>query len=87
MGANAAASWRVEDQPGDFVLLVGDHRLVEESPQRQVGQRHARRHALLGAVGGDAREPSPERRGVAFASRSFRSAKRYDSLADRVLNF
>ncbi len=39
----------VDDQPRDLVVLVGDDRLVEKMRERQVGERHLRRHPLLGA--------------------------------------
>ena len=47
----------VDDQAGDLVIFVGDHGLVEELAQRQVGQRHPRRDHLFGAVGGNAGQP------------------------------
>ncbi len=43
MGAKAAASWRVDDQPGDLVGFVGHDRFFEETPQRHIGQRELRR--------------------------------------------
>ena len=36
----------VDDQPGDLVGFVRNHRLGEERRERQVGQRHLRRDAL-----------------------------------------
>ena len=44
----------VDDQPGDLVVLVGDQRLVEEVPERDVRQRHLRGDPLGVAGGGDA---------------------------------
>ncbi len=44
----------VEQQPRHLVGLVGDDRLVEESGERQVGERHLRRHPLACRAGGDA---------------------------------
>ena len=45
---------RVEDQPGDFVFLVGNDGLVEKADERKFGQRHARSHALSGGARSDA---------------------------------
>src|SRR5262245_52772339 len=47
----------IDDQAGDLVVLVGDHGLVEELLERQVGERHAGCDRLLGTPGGDAGEP------------------------------
>ena len=44
----------IEDQPGDLVVLVRDHGLVEELLERHVGERHPRRDHLFGAFGSDA---------------------------------
>ena len=44
----------VDDQPGDFIVLVGDHRFKQEGFQRQIGQCHAGRHALGRGAGGHA---------------------------------
>jgi len=41
----------VEDQPGDLVGLVGDHRLGQELGEGYVRERLTRRHPLLG-IGG-----------------------------------
>ena len=65
----------VDDQPGDLVGLVGDHRFGEDGRQRHVGQRHLRRDALGGAVAASPASASPERNGVARASSVRRSAK------------
>ena len=43
----------VDDQPGDFVGFVRNHRLGEDRCERHVGQRHLRRHALGGGCRGD----------------------------------
>jgi hypothetical protein len=43
----------VDDQPGDFVLLVGNQHFVQKGAQRHVGQTHLCGHALLGAAGGN----------------------------------
>ena len=46
----------VDDEARDLVVLVRDDRLVEEMRERQVGERHLRRHAFGGGRGGDAGE-------------------------------
>src|SRR5215213_3959061 len=47
----------IENQPCDLVILVRDHRLVEELLERHVGERHPRRDHLLGAFGSYTRKP------------------------------
>jgi len=47
----------VDDEPGDLVILEGDHGFLEELIERNVRQRHPRRDHLLGTVGGNARQP------------------------------
>ncbi len=42
---------RIGDQTGDFVVLVGNHRFLQELPQGHVRQRDPRRDHLLGALG------------------------------------
>ena len=64
----------IEDQPGDLVVLVRDHGLVEELLERHVGERHPRRDHLFGAFGRNAGKTSPDRGGVALASSSRKSA-------------
>ncbi len=49
----------VDDQPGDFVGLVGNHRLAEKVLERQLGQGHLRRHPLHVAAGGDPGQDVP----------------------------
>ena len=44
----------IEDEAGDLVLVIGDHGLVQEPAEREVGQRHARGDAFLGRRGGEA---------------------------------
>ena len=44
----------VEDEAGHVVRLIGDHRLVQEVAQRQVGQGALGGHALGRAGGGEA---------------------------------
>ena len=46
----------VDDQPRDFIGLVGNQRFLQELRQRHLRQRHLRRDALLGRLRGDARE-------------------------------
>jgi hypothetical protein len=46
----------VDDEACHLVVLVGDDRLVKEVRERQVGERHLRRHPLFGGCGGDAGE-------------------------------
>ena len=46
----------IDDQPGDLVLLIRDHRFVEEGAKRQVGEHVTRRNALLRARRGKAGE-------------------------------
>src|SRR5690242_4972253 len=41
----------IEDQPGDLVVLIRDHRLVEELLERHVRERHPRRDHLFRAFG------------------------------------
>ena len=55
---------RIHDEARDLVLLVRHDHFIEKSGQRHVRERHARRHALLGALGGEAREliTRPDRR-------------------------
>ena len=43
----------VDDQAGDFILLVGDQRFVEKALERHVRQGHLRRCPLGVAAGGD----------------------------------
>ena len=43
----------IEDQPGDFIVLVGDHGFVQELLQRNVGKRNPCRDHRFGAVGCD----------------------------------
>ena len=65
----------IDDQPGDLVRLVGDHRLGEEGRQRQVGQRHLRRHPLCRTCrAASPASRSPDRSGVARARRLRRSS-------------
>jgi hypothetical protein len=47
----------VEDQAGDLVVLVRDDGLVEELPQRHIGECEPRCDHLLGAVGRDPGKP------------------------------
>ena len=47
-GAKAAAIMAVDDQPRDLVRFVGDDRLGKDRRQRQIGQRHLRRHPFGG---------------------------------------
>ncbi len=47
----------VDDQAGDLVVLEGNDGLLEELAERNVRQRHPRRDHLLGAVGGNSRQP------------------------------
>ncbi|MNF73973.1 hypothetical protein D3C84_559930 [compost metagenome] len=49
----------VDDQPGDFVVLVGNQRLVEEVLERDIRQRHLRGDALAIAGRGDAGQEVP----------------------------
>ena len=44
----------IEDQPGDLVVLVRDHGLVEELLERHVGERHPRRDHRFRAFGRNA---------------------------------
>ena len=37
----------VENEPGDLVVFVGDERLQQKRPQRQVGQAMAGRHPFF----------------------------------------
>ncbi len=46
----------VDDQARDLVRLVGDDQVLQEGPERQVGQDVAGDDALLGAACGDAGE-------------------------------
>ena len=39
----------VDDQAGDLVVFIGDDGFLQELLQRHIGQRHPRRHHLLGA--------------------------------------
>jgi hypothetical protein len=57
----------VHDQPGDLVRLVRNDRLGEEGGQRQVGEGHLGRDALLGACRRQAGQlvPGPLGRGLA----------------------
>ena len=50
------AVMRVADQPRDFVSLVGNDRVIQQTLQREIGQRHLRRDPLLLAGGGDSGE-------------------------------
>ena len=43
----------IDDQAGHFIVFVGNHGLVQELLQRDIGQRNPRRDHLLGAVGRD----------------------------------
>ena len=47
----------VDDQPRHLVVLVGDDGLVEESRERQVGERHLRRYPLGSGLRGDSGQP------------------------------
>ena len=38
---------RIDDQPGDFVVFVGNQRIAQKPRQRYFGQRHLRRNPLL----------------------------------------
>ncbi|MNP04286.1 hypothetical protein D3C76_961970 [compost metagenome] len=49
----------VDDQAGDFIGLIGDQHFLHEVAQRDVGQRHLRRHALAVVEGGDAGQIVP----------------------------
>ena len=56
---NSCKAWRivaVEDQACDLVVLVRDNGFIEKLLEREVGERHARRDHLLGAVGRNAGE-------------------------------
>ena len=57
---------RVDDQPRHFVGLVRNDRFIEKLPQRHVGERHLRGHALFVVLGGDAgqRIAAPRGRGL-----------------------
>ncbi len=52
----SAGVMRVDDQPGDFVAFVGNHRFEQKLLERHVGQGHLRGGALGVAGGGDARQ-------------------------------
>src|SRR5438093_9083829 len=56
----------VDDQAGDFVVLVGNDGFKQELFQGNVGQRDPRRDHLLRAFGGDPRQAvaGPRRRGL-----------------------
>ena len=43
----------IENQPGDFVALVGHQRLLQKGLQGKIGQRHLRRGTLLAALRGN----------------------------------
>jgi hypothetical protein len=47
---------RIRDQPGDLVVLVRHDRFLEQSAEREIGQRHLRGDPLLGGLRRDARE-------------------------------
>ncbi|MCY1462182.1 hypothetical protein D9M71_799280 [compost metagenome] len=49
----------VDDQAGDFIVLVGNQHFLHEMAQRDVGQRHLRRHALAVIEGGNAGQIVP----------------------------
>ena len=60
-GANGQRGYRrkggrlmgIDDQAGDLVVFVRNDGLLQELPERNVGQRDPRRNHLRGAVGGD----------------------------------
>ena len=56
IGAKAGGIMPVEDEAGDLVRLVGHHRLIEEMPQRQVGQRPLGGDALGRGLGRQPRQ-------------------------------
>ena len=77
-GAKAALSWRIDDQPRDFVGLVRHDRLVEERRQRQgPPARTAPRRAPRRSPRRCPASWSPLRSGVALASSVLRSPKLY----------
>ena len=55
-GCKARRIVAVDNQAGDLVVLVRDNSFIEELLERDVGERHARRDHLLGAVGRNAGE-------------------------------
>ena len=69
------ASWRVDDEAGDFVGLVGDERFVEEVCEREVGEGELGGDALAAVRAAMPARSSPERGGVALARRSLRLGK------------
>src|SRR5690606_42078499 len=64
---------RIDDQPGDFVALVGNDGFLQELRKRHVGEHMAGGHALLRRRGADARE---------FVARSHRAGGRPHMLQD-----
>ena len=49
----------VDDQAGDFVVLIGNDGRLQKLRERGVRQRHPRRDHLLGTVGGNSGQPVP----------------------------
>ena len=46
----------VDDEPGHFIVFIGNDRIVEKRLERQVCKDKARGHALFGALRGEPRE-------------------------------
>ena len=46
----------IKDEPGDFIVFVGNDGLMQKLLEWNVGKRHPRRDHLLGALGGDPRK-------------------------------
>ena len=60
----------VDDQPGDLIGVVGHHLLFEEVVHREIGQRPLRGGAFGIGLAAQPDNSSPDRSGVALASRS-----------------
>ena len=50
---------RVDNEPRDLVVLIGDQRLFEKAREGQIGEAHLRGDAFDGALGGDASQAIP----------------------------
>jgi hypothetical protein len=68
-GAKACGS-AVDDQPGDFIVFVGDQRFAEEVLERDIGQGHLRGDPFAVVAGGHPGQVVPERAGLALAMTS-----------------
>ena len=74
----------IENEPGDFVVLIGDDRFGKEIRQWQVGKGELRRHALLGGRRGEAYKLVSAARGRGFGEEFAKIREGVSDAADGV---